>query len=228
MRGQRPAPLFVQRAIVEGLERDLRLVREISAQVGVGASASVLGLVLEYEAKIQTAKKVLHSLSRVRAEGSGVQHRAVAHAQPRAEEEHRAQAEQCVTCFPVTAPTAGSRVATADAERDENGATGCGSLGQRRRPYLAEHRGDKDGSAGCGSLGQRRPPYLAEHRGDKDGSAGCGSHGQRRPPYLAEHRGDKDGSAGCGSRGQRRPPCVVEQAAGADVCGRLRPWCRGG
>ena len=48
---------FAQQAIVEGLERDLRLVRAVSAQMGVGASASVMSLVLEFEAKILAAKK---------------------------------------------------------------------------------------------------------------------------------------------------------------------------
>ena len=47
---------YVQQVLVEGLERDLRLFREISAQAGLSASASGLGLVLEFEAKIRAAK----------------------------------------------------------------------------------------------------------------------------------------------------------------------------
>ena len=74
---------YMQQEVVEGLESELRRVREISARLGIGASADVSGLVLEYEAKIQTAKNVLHSLSRVRAEGSGVHHGASAYSQPR-------------------------------------------------------------------------------------------------------------------------------------------------
>ena len=46
----------MQQVLVEGLERDLRLFREISAQAGLSASASGLGLVLEFEAKIRAAK----------------------------------------------------------------------------------------------------------------------------------------------------------------------------
>ena len=46
----------VQQVLVEGLERDLRLFREISAQAGLSTSASGLCLVLEFEAKIRAAK----------------------------------------------------------------------------------------------------------------------------------------------------------------------------
>ena len=46
----------MQQVLVEGLERNLRLVQDISARLGIGASASVVGLVLEFEAKIRAAK----------------------------------------------------------------------------------------------------------------------------------------------------------------------------
>ncbi len=61
----------MQQDVVEGLESELQRFRGCLARVGCSASAWGLGLVLEYEAKIQAAKKVLHSLSRARAEGSG-------------------------------------------------------------------------------------------------------------------------------------------------------------
>ena len=53
------------------------------------------------------------------------------------EEQQHGREEQCATWLPVTAPTAGSRAATAAAERDENGAAGRTVLGQRRLPSEA-------------------------------------------------------------------------------------------
>ena len=47
---------YMQQVLAEGLERDLRLFREISAQAGLSTSASGLSLVLEFEAKIRAAK----------------------------------------------------------------------------------------------------------------------------------------------------------------------------
>ncbi len=51
----------MQQDVVEGLESELQRIRECLARVGCSASAWELGFVLEYEAKIQAAKKVLHS-----------------------------------------------------------------------------------------------------------------------------------------------------------------------
>ena len=76
----------MQQDVVEGLERELQHFRECLAHVGCSASAWELGFVLECEAKVQAAKKVLLSVSRVRAEGSGVQHGASAYSQPRAKD----------------------------------------------------------------------------------------------------------------------------------------------
>ena len=77
---------YMQQDVVEGLERELQRFPECLAHVGCSASAWELGFVLEYEAKIQAAKEVLHSLSRVWAVGSGMQHGASAYSQPRAKD----------------------------------------------------------------------------------------------------------------------------------------------
>ena len=59
---------YMQQVLVEGLERDLRLFREISAQAGLGASASVLGLVMEFEAKTRAAKGEVQSEMEAKAQ----------------------------------------------------------------------------------------------------------------------------------------------------------------
>ena len=64
------------------------------------------------------------------------------------EEQQHGREVQCATWLPVTAPTAGSRAATAAAERDEDGAAGRTVLGQRRLPSEAEVQVGAGGAAG--------------------------------------------------------------------------------
>ena len=111
------------------------------------------------------------------------------------EEQQRGREEQCATCFPVTAPTAGSRAATAAAERDENGAAGRTVLGQRRLPSGAEVQ------VGAGGLSRRwalgplshspRWDLDAASREDENEEAGCVGLGQHRLPLgcaVVQHR----------------------------------------
>ena len=51
---------YEQQDVVEGMERQLQYFDESLARVGPSASAWELGFVLDFEAKIQAAKKVLH------------------------------------------------------------------------------------------------------------------------------------------------------------------------
>ena len=78
------------------------------------------------------------------------------------EEQQRGREEQCATWLPVTAPTAGSRAATAAAERDENGAAGRTVLGQRRLQSEAEVQ------VGAGGLSRRRALEPLSHSPRED------------------------------------------------------------
>ena len=63
---------YVQQAIVAEMERQLRTLEASCKDVNLDASTweHLEDFVLDYEAKILAAKEVLHSLIRVRAEGS--------------------------------------------------------------------------------------------------------------------------------------------------------------
>ena len=221
---------YMQQEVVEGLESELRRVREISAQLGIGASADVSGLVLEYEARIQTAKNFLHSLSRVRAEGSGVQHRAVAYAQPGAEDvfgdgevQHEAPAHMVgdesqfeVCAWPFLRAERAACVAMG-AARPAAGSRRRSDIGDgKHSPSNSQLKAKQDNGDGeaqhvRAALSQ---PKTGEVNGDSEVQNGAPAHlngeGKSRheavphlqPKAIEVKQITVDGAAGCWGRGQ--------------------------